>query len=158
MNERELALYEDARHWANLAMWSIELQLKRLGSEKREIEEYVMQPLADFHFLLTALCRLRNSALLVSKVADISDDIAEFDNQLPWLKRLRNVLEHIDEYRTGDGRDESVSIRSLQVFSYAPNYFEWLGERVDFAKSRSAGTYLFRAIQEQLSKERGSDT
>jgi len=150
MNKEDLAIYEDARHWANLAMWSIDLQIKRLSTGKFEISEFVMQPIADFHFLLTALTRLRESALLVSQVSDLSAEIFEFDRNLPWLKRLRNVLEHITEYRVGDGRDKRVHKSSLQVFMSDSDHMEWLGERVEYDKCKLACSALFKAIQARL--------
>ena len=111
-----------------------------------------MQPVADFHFLLTALNRLRESALLVSQVSDLSAEITEFDNQLPWLKRLRNVLEHITEYRIGSGRDKSVSLNSLQLFLSDSGHIEWLGGKVEYANCKLACSGLFKSIQETLSK------
>jgi hypothetical protein len=158
MNREDLAIYEDARHWANLAMWSVRLQIERLSKGGFEISEFVMQPIADFHFLLISLNRLRESALLVSQVSDLSSEISEFDRDLPWLKRLRNVLEHITEYRTGDGRDKTVSKASLQVFLSDSNHIEWLGERVEYAKCKLACSMLFKSIQSKLQKGQSGGT
>ena len=50
--EQQIALYEEARSLANIACWSIELQIHRLRKKEAEIPEFVMQPVADFHFLI----------------------------------------------------------------------------------------------------------
>ena len=107
-DERTVAVYEDARILANMAVWAVQLQINRLRSEKNEIPEFVMQHVVDFHFLVTALTRLRKAAELVAAFSDISREIKQFDDALPDLPKIRNVQEHIDEYRLGKGYNKKI--------------------------------------------------
>lgn len=146
MNEQQLAHYENGRMLASRAMWTIELQILRLNSERLEVKDFVMQPLVDFHFLLIALGRLEKAAQLVNSVVDISVGLNHFKQELPWLRKLRNVLEHIDEYQQGIGRNSSIKTSELHVFGGGKDNMHWLGEEVEYKKVLSASNNLFEAI------------
>lgn len=147
MNERELAVYEDARMLASNAVWTVELQIRRLTSRKLEIEDFVMQPFVDFHFLLIALGRLENAAKLAGTVVDLSTEIHEFQSQLPWLRKLRNTMEHINDYQLAQGRDKSVRIGELHVFGDFQGGMTWLGEEVNYDLALQSSQTLFDAIR-----------
>ena len=83
MNDRDLAVLEDARMLANRAAWSIELQIRRLNLDHREIEGFVMQPFVDFHYLLIAIGRLEKAAKLAGHVINMSAELERFKFQLP---------------------------------------------------------------------------
>lgn len=117
--EQQIALHEEARNLANIACCSIELQIHRLSKEEAEIPEFVMQPVVVFHFLLIAINRLRVAADLVSKTIDISRQIKEFDKSLPEWRKMRNVMEHIDEYWQNKKRKFPASKGELPVFCLA---------------------------------------
>jgi len=147
MNERQIAHYEDGRMLANRAMWTIELQLRRLDSKNLEIEAFEQQALADFQFLLIALDRLEKSANLVNSAVDISEDLNMFCERMPWLRKLRNAQEHIDEYQQGKGRDRSIDIAGLHVFHFGQNEIHWLDEKIDLNNILSTSNQLFGAIK-----------
>ncbi|GEM_PF-3206462 len=145
MNERELAVYEDARNMANIAIWGVELQIKRLFGEN-EIDEFVLQPVVDFHFLVTSLNRLRQAAGMVSKISDISSNINKFDLQIPDLRTIRNILEHIDEYRVGKGRNKTVPKDCFQTILFGKNSINWAGYEINTSEALKASQELFATI------------
>jgi len=146
-SEKIVAVYEDARSEANIAVWAIQLQINRLWSKDNEIPGFALQPVVDFHFLVTALTRLRKMADLVSKHSNISEAIKKFDETLPDLKKIRNVLEHIDEYRLGKGRNKDVSVNALRTMSLAPNRIEWLDYEIKTDEAIKVSDILFQAIK-----------
>lgn len=119
MKQDEASTYERARRLANLAVWTVDLQRRRLNSNEPEDEKFVLRKLADFHFLVIALTRLRRAAVLAAKVKSIESKIKialrEFDAALPNLKKMRDVAEHIDEYAVNSGKDKRRSRKSLEV-------------------------------------------
>jgi hypothetical protein len=114
--EKRIALWEEANRLANIACWSIELQIKRLEREEPEISEFVLQQVADFHFLVTAISRLRRAADLACRAMDISPQIKDFDSSVDGWRKMRNALEHIDRYWESKGHDNSVRPGELPVF------------------------------------------
>jgi hypothetical protein len=151
-NEKIVAVYEDARSESNLAVWAIHLQIQRLRSEKNEIEGFVLQPVVDFHFLVTALTRLRKMADLVLKHSDISEAIKQFDNALPDLRKIRNVLEHIDKYRLGEGRNKKVSINGLRTIMLGPDKIQWLDYEIKIEQAAKVSDLLFQSIKDNAPK------
>jgi hypothetical protein len=151
MDEQQVSIYEDARNMANIATWGVELQTCRLRNsiqkDKNEIEEFVMQPIIDFHFLVTALCRLRLTAEIVSKICDLSSAIEVFDKNLPDLRAVRNILEHIDEYRVGKGRNKNVPKGSFQTFILDDDSVKWVNYEINLEQAINASSDLFRAIK-----------
>ena len=149
MNEQHVAIYEDARNMANIAVWGIELQIQRLRRVESELEEFVMQPVIDFHFLVTALSRLRITAEMISKICDLSSAINAFDKSLPDLRAIRNILEHIDEYRVGKGHNKNVPQNSFQTIIFDGDIIKWVNCEINLEDAIKASSDLFMAIKSQ---------
>jgi hypothetical protein len=147
MNDCDLAVFEDARMLANRAVWSIKLQIQRLNLGHTEIEGFVMQPFVDFHYLLIAIGRMEKAAKLASHVMDMSKELERFKSRLPWLPKLRNAMEHIDDYQIGSGRDKSVRTGDLHVFSGGKDSMHWLGVEVEYKAVVQAASCLLEFIQ-----------
>ena len=89
------ATYQRARRLANVAMWSIELQCRRLESVEPEDAMFVLRRWTDFDFLIVALTRLRRAARLAARIpqlqASLGAALAQFDRALPHLRKMRDV-------------------------------------------------------------------
>lgn len=144
--ERRLALYDEARALASNACWSVDLQMLRLKRGKVEISDFQQQPIADFLFLLTAISRLRRAADLASNVVDLKDDIESFDRSIPGWRKMRNAMEHIDDYWRHLGRDSSVAPGQLPVFGFGDDNIQWLDGEISLSGVQDQCTRLFSAI------------
>lgn len=93
------ATYERARRLGNIAIWTAQLQRRRLVTREPEDGEFLFRRWADFQFFIVALTRIRRAAGLATKVPSIANDvqkaIKEFDAALPMLKNMRDVAEHL---------------------------------------------------------------
>ena len=83
----------------------------------------------------------------MQKTSDISKEIKEFDNALSDLRKIRNVLEHIDEYRLGKGHSKIVKPSALQTIVIDDNRIEWLGYEIQMDDALQLSGFLFQAIQ-----------
>ena len=145
--DEQLEIYEDARNMANIAVWGVDLQIQRLRSGENQIKEFVMQPVVDFHFLVTSLNKLRQAAKLVSEIFDLSVKINQFDKKLPDLRTVRNILEHIDEYRVGKGKNKSVPASTFQTICFSNDCVRWVEYEINLKSAISASQELFASIQ-----------
>jgi len=84
---------------------------------------------------------------LVSKFSNISEAIKKFDETLPDLKDIRNVLEHIDEYRLGKGRNKNVSANALRTILLGPDRIQWLDYEIKTNEAIEVSDFLFQAIK-----------
>ena len=152
MKSDETVAYERARRLANLAVWTVKLQLRRLQSNEPEDEDFSFRKWADFHFLVVALTRLRRAAELAAKVSSIKskmrDALQQFDAALPNRKKMRDVAEHIDDYGFDGGKDKNVSRKSLEVASCEGVTWQWLGYEMDANDAMEASVQLFEAIKQ----------
>ena len=158
------ATYERARRLANLAVWTVALQKRRLKTDEPEDADFLFRRWADFQFLIVALTRLRRAASLAAKVptlaAPLQAALVTFDTSLPMLKRMRDIAEHIDDYALDRGRDRAITRASLEVGVIGDSTFEWLGQRLDSNIALSAAHQLFKEIQQAQSllvSERGEN-
>lgn len=148
-------LCTEATTWTN----AVALQAGRIDRRhrKRYLEPAEAEALeVDLHFLLVALVRLRRCvSRLGSRVPELqpllSGHLTRFDAVAPWLSKLRNVSEHIDEYNLDDGWDKSVSRRQVQNWYMDSSaggtlIWGWLGERLDVAAAEQAALALYRAM------------
>jgi murein L,D-transpeptidase YcbB/YkuD len=145
------ATYERARRLANIAVWTIVLQHRRLRTREPEDGEFLFRRWADFQFLIVALTRLRRAGVLATKVPVIEKDIRaalhEFDVALPDLKKMRDIAEHFDDYAVDEGRNRQVSRKSLEVGVIGETTFQWLGSELNADVALNASRRLFNAIQ-----------
>lgn len=81
----------------------------------------------EAHFLVIALAHMVRLLEVCAEVLD--DDYIkavrnDFQERAPWIKNLRDVLEHLDEYATGGGRLKErgkVGERAAMVLTFGPS-------------------------------------
>lgn len=146
------ATYERARRLANVSMFAIDLQVRRVRSmEPEENGGFIFRKWFDFDMLVVALTRLRRAAGLAASIPEIKASmmsaLKEFDSALPSLKRFRDVAEHFDDYAVDRGRLRTVERKDLEVSSIQGETVEWLGLRLKASSALTAAARLFEAIQ-----------
>lgn len=145
------ATYERAMRFANQAMWTIDLQHRRLTTAEPEDARFALRKWSDFSFFIVAITRLRRAAELASKIPSIREPVRRsldlFDGEMPSLRTMRNVAEHFDEYALDAGRDRRISRKSLEVVSSDSRTWCWLDSELNIDQARSAGLKLFKALK-----------
>lgn len=150
--EREVALYEDLRSYANRMVWTVELQIRRLrefSMDPGSVGGFVLQAVSDAELLVVSLARLRLAACRVNELTRdaIAEAIVKYDAALPSLRTARNVIVHLDEYISGEGRVKSVPRPRLFVHSFGTEELDFTGYKFHLDKALSAAECLFSAIQ-----------
>lgn len=161
MKPDSAATYERARRLANQALWTVDLQHRRLNSVEPGDDKFIFRKWSDFHFLIVALTRLRRAAELAAKVPAIREQVHGalqiFDAALPHLKKMRDVAEHIDDYAVDTGKDSEISRRSLEHGHSDGETWQWLGFELDVSEALSASISLFDVLKDSGSLlEKGS--
>lgn len=128
-----------------------DVQLKRAREESSSEPGGAFQWWIDLQFFIVALRRLRRAAELATRVPRqreaIRAAIAAFDEDLPDLRLLRDVGEHIDAYALGAGYEKSVRWRQLQVGGWDGKTFQWLGIDLDAEKALEAARQLVGELE-----------
>jgi hypothetical protein len=147
------AIIERALSLCNEMMFTVALQHRRIKSVEPEDQVFLFRQWADFQFLVIALKRLRRSAEIKINgeiIGNIKSALIEFDNALPSLTKMRNVIEHIDEYGLDKGRDESVKRHALQVGSNTDTVFFWLDEKINIDDALHAAEKLLLSVRQSV--------
>ena len=63
------------------------------------------------------------------------------------LRAVRNILEHIDEYRVGKGHNKNVPKVSFQTFTLDDDSIKWLNYEINLEQAIKASGDLFMAIK-----------
>ncbi len=138
---------------ANRAMFTIQMQVRRIGSSEPEDSSFLGRRIADFEFLVVAATRLRRAGNLAKKAKETNGTIANalsaFDNALPELKKLRDIAEHIDEYSVDDGWDKSIERQYLENFAVTNGgkTFTWLDCSINVDELSDACLDLYLAVK-----------
>lgn len=148
---------ERARRLASESMRAIALQLRRFQSSEPEDTEWHFRRWMDFQFLIIALWRLRTVAEIAAAVNDaVRHALIEFDQDLPDLRRMRNVSQHLDDYatdhptrrrQTKPGTTEPIGRRLLEVGTWDHNNVNWLGGTLNLRRTRTAAEKLYASIR-----------
>ena len=153
----ESAVVERAKSLGNRWMGAVLLQHDRI--RKPRPQDKAFHPFrsdlfnaADVHFLVIALSRLRKIATTLVHAPQVWDSvdtaIKDFDAKIPWLKRLRDVFEHLEDYAVDSNlRKTTTSRRELQVWSADENGMKWLGYDIDWNKATLAAADLYAALK-----------
>lgn len=114
---------------------------------------------ADFQFMIVAMWRLRRVVeQLVLKVPttffSLETDLAEFDDAMPVLKRLRDVGEHVEECNLdvgsgsgGKSEVDPVYRQQLQTFGFGQHSMNRLGECFVYDDAWAAALRLSLAFE-----------
>lgn len=152
MKPDNAATYERVRRLANQALWTIDLQCRRLISIEPEDAKFIFRKWSDFDFLIVALTRFRRAVSLAAKLPEIhlkmSTALNVFDAALPNLKKMRDVAEHIDDYAVDHGRDANISRKALEVSSTDGERWQWLGFEMNIDNALSASVALFESLKD----------
>jgi hypothetical protein len=150
------ATYERARRLANVSMWKVALQRRRIETAEPQDNDFLFRRWADFDFLIVSLSRLRRAACLAATIPELQSQIslalAAFDADLPGLNSMRNVAEHVDDYALDRGRKKSVARQGLEVSTLTDDgiTLHWLGHSLNADDAIRAGQALFKSIQDAL--------
>jgi hypothetical protein len=145
-SERSLSL-------ANEAMFTIDLQIRRARNREPEDETFAARWWVDLQFLIVALARLEKAGRTASKhglpetAAPIAEAIDRFSVELEWLRTMRNVVEHADEYAAGEGNNKDVKRGWIHVGSFDGTTFEWLDQKLNIDEAKRAAERLHLAIR-----------
>lgn len=145
-------LYRAVMH-ANRAMFTIDMQVRRIASQEPEDSKFPFRQIADFQFLIIAATRLRRAANLARRAPETETQIAEamsqFNRLLPGLKDARDVAEHFDEYSIGKGKMKNIEPRGLEVFmlTNGGNTLTWLDKSISTQDVLIASEHLFRELK-----------
>lgn len=145
-------LRTEATNWSN----GVALQAGRIVRRAHKPYGDIQVLEIDLHFYVVALARLQRCVERVSKQVTglkipLDDRLTAFARQVPWLRRIRNVSEHIDEYNIDAGHDRTVRRYWVQTWyldkseSGGP-VWGWLGERIDIEQSEQAALELYRGF------------
>jgi hypothetical protein len=139
--------------FANEAMFTVVLQLRRVASDEPEDKEFVFRRWADWQFLIVALRRLQRAAELGATTPTgakvITAALVQFRSQIPGLTTMRNVAEHIDSYAVDDPKrhHKSVDRWQLQVGQLSSDEYVWLGHTLNAAHVKATAEALFVAVR-----------
>lgn len=155
----ELQVLDRAVRLASNALYAVDLQRRRIKGAEPEDDEFLFRKWIDIQFLISALWRIRLAARAAARriPADVSiaAAIERFDLQLPNLKDMRDVGQHLDDYAidspkrrvTRIGESQPIGRRQLEVGAWSDDQFHWLGMTLDFSKARMAGMELYGALR-----------
>ncbi|MDQ1087191.1 hypothetical protein [Siphonobacter sp. SORGH_AS_1065] len=144
---------ERALSLSNLAIFTIELQHRRLQTAEAEDEEFIFRWMSDLEFLIIALIRLQKAAFIAASVPSVKKKInraiAEFNQSLPDLKKMRDVIAHIDDYALNkERRTHNVGRTELQVGQWNGSIYKWIGGELDVDKAVIEAIKLFKTVCE----------
>ena len=151
MNHNDADIYERVRHLANVAVWSINLQARRIRDSEPEDAQFVFRRWMDYHYLIIALSRLRETAQHLLSIVALKDkmqpSIEHFEAEFPWLRDLRNVVAHFDEYPIGKGKNKELRKEGMEVATIGTDCLRWLNFEIRPEQAVKEGAALFHAIQ-----------
>lgn len=154
--QSDAAKYERARRVANLALWTLSVQLRRLNGEEPEDKDFPLRRWSDFHFFIWALVRFRKACQIASKIPSIqtamSTELNKFDSVLPNLIKMRDVAEHIEDYALSKGKDRTISRQSLEVGSFDGETWSWLEFEINCPKALSTCEEIFEILKASHSR------
>ena len=137
---------------ASFAMWTLNLQLRRLRTTEPEDDEFIKRKVADFQFFLLALTKLRNAGKLIRKIKSlesiITPNVRAFDSELPFLTSMRNVDQHFDEYALNKGHNKKIDNTIIEVMWINDETWNWLDYKINLQSAYDAAIDFYKAMND----------
>ncbi len=157
------AILDRSRSLANHTANVVRLQAERVRSKPED----PWQTIYDYELLIGALSRFRNALRIAEYVPEVAGEViqivAAFDGSLPGLRKMRNVLEHTDQYAVdaqhfGKSRqgNKEVFRQQLQSSNVGEDEYHWLGETLSVQGALVAVSSAYAAIKEVQTRYLGS--
>ena len=112
-----------ATEWIK-AIHMFEYRLLRELPEDKIFGNKLFRDDVDFHCFLVSCCRLERAVLMAqyewtnaAEKQKLKEILEKFKNKTPYLRALRNVGEHFDDYLLQKGNDRSIDSAGLRVYS-----------------------------------------
>jgi hypothetical protein len=155
---KEISILEDSRYFVNRSTEALNLQVQRLKKNTPGNTDELWKYLADVHFYIVVLKRLRQAMLVSRKIHKVWDKIQSefdaFDNNIADILRMRNTLEHIDEYIQNRGRDRNIKNASLYAIHFDENgCLNWAGLKFDSHNLQDSAARIVTIYREITSQE-----
>lgn len=145
-------MLERARSLANENANAAHLQVRRIrpDSKRPHPEDYdPWERLYDCKFLVGALWRFRSAIGLAESVPEVAPQVIllleRFDATLPGLRKMRNVLEHADDYGVDNhhfgkrrASHPEVHRQQVQTMSWDDASMTWLGATLNYDDALTA--------------------
>jgi hypothetical protein len=113
------AILDRSRGLAIRAVWTLDLQRTRLQSWDGLEGDFLFQLWSDLEFYILTLSHLRQAAELARRVDQVKRRmkaaIRDFDDAIPHLTAMLNVIEHIDEYAADIRMRNHSHVRRLRL-------------------------------------------
>jgi hypothetical protein len=153
----EISVLEDSRYFVNRAVDALNLQMRRLEENTRNADEF-WDYLADVHFYIVALKRLRQAMLMSRKILKIWDKLSSefdaFDATTTDVLQMRNILEHIDEYMRNYGNNRDIKNATLYTISFDDEgRLDWAERKFDRRKLHDSAEDIVKKYREITSQE-----
>lgn len=155
------AMLERARSLANTNANAAHLQVRRIRSDSKRPhpEDYdLWERLYDCEFLIGALWRFRSAIRVAENVPEVAPQVIllleRFDATLPGLRKMRNVLEHADDYGvdahhfgTRRASHPEVHRQQVQTTSWDDDSMTWLGEALNYDTALRAVSESYQGLK-----------
>jgi hypothetical protein len=155
------AILERATSLANKNANALHLQVRRIrgDSERPHPDDYDdWERLYDCELLVGALWRFRSAIRVAENVPEVAPQvfllIERFDASLPGLRKMRNVLEHEDEYGVDAhhfgnkrARHPEVHRQQVQTMSWPDDGVTWLGETLNYSDALQAVSECYEGLK-----------
>jgi N-acetyl-anhydromuramyl-L-alanine amidase AmpD len=83
----------------------------------------------------------------------ITQSLKEFDEHFPWLRDLRNVVAHFDEYPLGKGNNKNIKKGAAEVAILSKESLSWLGYEIRPADAIAESAKLYYAVRDLIPKK-----
>jgi hypothetical protein len=151
------AILDRAASLANTNANAARLQMRRIRGDPEDGHD-PWERLYDCEFLIGALWRFRSAIRVAENVPEIAPQVTllldRFDTSLPGLRKMRNVLEHADEYGVDahhfSGRRASspeVHRQQVQTTSWDDDSMTWLGETLNYSDALQAVSECYLGLK-----------
>ncbi len=142
---------------------AVRLQKNRLQKPCSEEYSFQFKYCIDLQFFIISLYRFRNMVNLATKIDSISkymcEAIEEFDRNIPDLKIMRDVGEHMYDYGIDSKKRHvrEINRKDLQADSFSVDMvFTWLGKKLNVNSALNEAEKLYEKLQ-SIKEEMGQN-
>lgn len=158
LGTEEISALEDSRHFVNRSVEALNLQFGRLEKYTFKNADDFWHYLADAHFYIVALKRLRQALLVSKKFPKVwhkfEGEFTVFDKNVSDAVKMRNILEHIDDYVRNAGRNGSVENSSLYAYYFdVGGCLHWGGLKFDRYKLHANAENIVKKYRQVINDE-----
>jgi len=159
LSVEEISKLEDSKYFVSRSVDALNLQVRRINEYNASDSCEFWEQVADIHFYIVALRRFRRAVSVGASITKLKPEIDNaltiFDKEAGFTKKMRDIIEHIDDYISNSPKrhHKDITNSTLYTIHFKKGAFCWADSEFNVNTIQQAAYRLYESYCAVIKRE-----